>query len=177
MFLKKHRSGIRLRITGISVLFTLLLSTTFASASFFLFRHYARESVLRSAEFNLHLVANLIEQDLVDLNGLANRQALDQETVRYLQIGNPTAWQALSLHSSMSESANECRAYSFLQRFIVTDKNCERIVHASNLTNSVPLRTYNIRQLPEIGRRERSVWQFAFHDPLLPNTVPGSRFK
>lgn len=174
LFLKKHRSGIRLRITGFSVLFTLLLSITFASASFFLFRRYARESVLRSAEFNLRLVANLIEQDLVELNGLANRQALDQETVRYLQSDSPTAWQAVSLHSNMAESTNTCRAYSYLQRFIVTDENCQRIVHASNLTNSVPLRTYNIQQLPEIDSTERSVWQFAFHDPLLPNTVPDS---
>ena len=174
MFLKKHRSGIRLRITGISVLFTLLLSITFASASFFLFRRYARESVLRSAEFNLRLVANLIEQDLVELNGLANRQALDSETVRYLQSESPTAWQAVSLHSNMAESANTCRSYSYLQRFIVTDETSEKIVHASNLTNSVPLRNYNIRQLPEIDSLERSVWQFAFHDPLLPSTVPDS---
>ncbi len=155
-------------------MFTLLLSITFASVSFFLFRHYARESVLRSAEFNLRLVANLIEQDLVELNGLANRQSLDQETVRYLQSDRPAAWQALSLYSNMADSANECRAYSYLQRFIVTDVHCERIVHASNLTNSVPLRTYNIRQLPEIERHGRSVWQLAFHDPLLPNTVPDS---
>lgn len=174
MLLQKSRSGIRLRITGISVLFTLLLSITFASASFFLFRHYARESVLRSAEFNLRLVSNLIEQDLMELNSLVNRQSLDSETIRYLQSDSPTAWQALSLHSNMARAANECRAYSYLQRFIVTDPHCKRIVHASNLTNSVPLRTYNIQQLPEIGRRERSVWQLAFHDPLLPNTVPDS---
>lgn len=174
MLFKKHRSGIRLRITGISVLFTLLLSVTFASASFFLFRHFARERVLHSAEFNLRLVANLIEQDLVELNGLANRQSLDQETVRYLQNDDPAAWQALSLHSKMTEAANECRSYSYLQRFIVTDESCKRIVHASNLTNSVPLRTYNIGQLPRIDSLERSVWQTAFHDPLLPGTVPDS---
>ena len=174
VLLKKHRSGIRLRITGISVLFTLLLSIAFASASFFLFRRYARGSILRSAEFDLRLVANLIEQDLVDLSGLASRQALDSQTVHYLQSDGPAIWQALSLHSNMMESANECRAHSYLQRFIVTDKNGEKIVHASNLTSSVPLSTYNIGQLPGIDSAQRSVWHAVFRDPLLPNTAPDS---
>lgn len=123
MLWKKHRSGIRMRITAISVLFTLLLSVTFASASFFMFRRYARASVLRSAEFNLRLVANLVEQDLIELNSLANRQSLDADTVRYLTsdgADRPAVLRnALTLYEEMTQSANLSRSYFYLQRFLV----------------------------------------------------------
>lgn len=171
---KKAMRGIRLRITGMTVLFTLVLSITFGSASFYFFRSYARSSVLRAAEFNLELVAHLVQQDLIELNSLASQQALNQELAEYLAADEPTRRQALDIYDTMTQMVGRSRSYTYLQRFLATDGEERFIQVSSSAANATPLNAYNISLLPGLDNVKESVWQQVFHDPLLPESVPDS---
>ncbi len=168
------RHGIRVRITGITVLFTLVLSIGFSSVSFYFFRSYARSSVLLAAEFNLQQAAHLMQQDLVELNSLAGQLALNQELTAYLLTDEPTGRQSLDVFEQMTAMANASRSYTYLQRFIATDSESRLLQVSSSLTQSVPLNLYNLSSLPGINSTEESVWAQTFHDPFIADTAPDS---
>lgn len=170
---KSAARSIRLRITALTVLFTLVLSIAFGSASFYLFRSYARSSVLRAAEFNLQLVAHLVEQDLIELNSIARQQALDWALAEYLDADAPTRRQALDVFDDMSTLTSHSRSYTYLQRFLATDGN-DRIIHVFSGTSATPLTAYNLHLLPGLDSPAESIWQQAFHDPLLSGSAPDS---
>lgn len=168
------RHGIRVRITGITVLFTLVLSIGFSSVSFYFFRSYARSSVLLAAEFNLQQAAHLMQQDLVELNSLAGQLALNPELIAYLTTDSPTGREALDVFEQMTSMANSSRSYTYLQRFIATDGESRLLQVSSSLTQSVPLNLYNLHALPGIGSPEESVWAQTFHDPFIADTAADS---
>ncbi len=169
---KKVRS-LRVRITFVSVLFTLVLCAAFCLACFFFFRGYARTSVLQSAEFNLQMAAQLAGEDLAELNSLAGRLALQQPLVSYLTDDAPSSRQALTLYEDMADLAGASRSYQYLQRFLVTDGR-ERFVQGGTPTYSIPLNKYNLSSLPGVASAEVRVWRDAFHDPLFPASAPDS---
>lgn len=168
------RHGIRVRITGITVLFTLVLSIGFSSVSFYFFRSYARSSVLLAAEFNLQQAAHLMQQDLVELNSLAGQLALNQDLITYLQADDPTGRDALDIFEEMTDMANSSRSYTYLQRFIATDGAGRILQVSSSLTQAVPLNVYNLHDLPGIDSGEESVWMQAFHDPFIVRSAADS---
>lgn len=169
---KKVRS-LRVRITFVSVLFTLVLCAAFCLACFFFFRGYARTSVLQAAEFNLQMAAQLAGEDLAELNSLAGRLALRQPLVSYLTDANPSSSKGLALYDEMAELAGASRSYQYLQRFLVTDGQA-RFVQGGAATYSIPLNQYNLASLPYVTSDTVRVWQDVFHDPLFPASVPDS---
>lgn len=174
MATKKPLRGIRLRITAGTVLFTMLLSIAFGSACFYLFRGYARASVLRASEFSLQMVAGLVQQDLTELNSISSQLALNTDLIGYLSAADPTKRKLLDVYETANLLATRSRSYTYLQRLLITD-GADRIVQISaSPAYNVPISQYNVHEFPGIDSPIESIWQQVFQDPFASQSMSPS---
>lgn len=169
--MKKPVRSIQFRISLVTVFFTLTLTIAFVCLSFYFFRGYARSSVLRASEFNMQLVANLVQQDLVELNSISNQLALNTHIMNCLE-GNASKRELLDCHDIMTDLCNSSSSYIYLQRLLVTNQEDVFLQVASSSANSTPVNVYNYTELPGTGIAGESVWQEIVADPLArPQTT------
>lgn len=163
--MKKPVRSIQFRISLVTVFFTLTLTIVFVSLSFYFFRGYARASVLRASEFNMQLVANLVQQDLVELNSISSQLALNTSIMDCLE-GNASKRELLDCHNIMTELCSSSSSYIYLQRLLVTNQQDVFLQVATSSANSTPVNVYNYAELPGTAILGESVWQEIVPDPL-----------
>ena len=174
---KRTHKSIRTLIVKVTVLLTMLLSITFSVSCFFLFQRYARASVLRANEFNLQLVANLVSQDLVELNSLSNLASHDSNVSAFLQSKAPSKQAMLEVYDTLLQRILNNKAQSYLQRLVVTDGSTKLVQSGgavSSVTHNVPLTIYNLQLLPGISQARESVLEAVVEDPFVPEKYANS---
>lgn len=169
--MKKPVRSIQFRISLVTVVFTLTLTIVFVSLSFYFFRGYARASVLRASEFNMQLVANLVQQDLVELNSISSQLALNTSIMNCLE-GSASKRELLDCHNIMTELCSSSSSYIYLQRLLVTNRQDVFLQVATSSANSTPVNVYNYTELPGTDIHGESVWQEIVADPLARPQTP-----
>ncbi|MDD4849803.1 MAG: histidine kinase [Gemmiger sp.] len=173
----RHKGhSIRFRIMLLSAAFTLLLSFALGCTSFLIFERSTRRNLIQSAEFNLQLVAGLVEQDITSLKMLANRCAVEPTTVSYLSDPASTPKSRLNAYEKVLALYSANPAAGYIQRLIVTDGKADILQVGSPIVNGTPITQYTLARMPGWGMDPAQSWNTVSRDhyatPAYPNCLP-----
>ncbi len=170
MFPAKALHSIRLRITAIALLFTLVLSLLSGAIAYAFFENASRVNLLQTTEYNLQLVSQMIDQDLSELQSLAVQQSVSQATTQYLRASDPTNAQKLSLFNEMNTAVSQSFASTYVYRFMVVRSDLASVHLTPYSSNTLAVTQYNITELPFFQADYQATplaWQEIVSDPFF----------
>jgi hypothetical protein len=146
-----------------------LLISTFG---FYLVGSFQRRTTVYSAEFNLQLVAGLINQDLTSLGALAKWCGTNSQITDYFLKEQMNAELSLRAFDRMREELINNRTFNYVYRLIVVDAKREKILQIGNFSGSTePINIYNVYKLGDFKLGTHSEWESIVPDPYSIPTV------
>ena len=159
-----HRS-IKVRLTFVTIAFTLLVTLTLVGISLYQLQQAARANLLHSVEFNLHLVAELMQADIQQLDRLRIGASVHPQTIDFL-TAEDYARPGTVLHARLTEDMAENQAVRYLRRLIVTDVDQARRVQVGIFVDRIPVMPHVLHMLGEFDDNISSEWQGIANDPF-----------
>jgi two-component system sensor histidine kinase YesM len=155
--------------------------------SFNIIATFQRKTTVQSVEFNLRLVASIIEQDLSDLTALGVWCGMNEQIAGYFiaanadteldGYGRTVKQRGMDAYYRLLEEFNHNRAGGYVRRLIVSDLDMEKILQVGNATStSFPVNQYNVGQIFESGVSRfptgELTWQRPVSDPFMFSESP-----
>ncbi|RAV05099.1 sensor histidine kinase [Paenibacillus sp. YN15] len=170
----KKKSTIKGRIILIMTAFALLTATLLSVFSYELISFFQRKTTIQATKFNLQLIANIIEQDLINLSSLAmgcsTNSTANTKLAEYFKAEEPSPWMAIDVFNSMLEASRSNRSTTYARRLIATNNNT-LFVQVDNTGNSIPLNIHNLDELPKLDDPAGEQWNAVMQDPFSSTTV------
>jgi two-component system sensor histidine kinase YesM len=161
-----HIKTVKSRMILLLALFALFITVLALVFSFNIIYTFQRRIVVQSAEFNLRLVASLIEQDLRDLSALGWWCGHNAPVAGYLLAGDDLTARSMEAWWALQERYLNNRSARYVRRLIVFDHGQERFLQVGNsATSSDPVTVYNLWKILAAGVRPSGQWQAAVTDP------------
>ena len=165
--MRKAYRSIRTRLTLITVAFTLLATITLVGASMFQLQRAARTNLLQSIEFNLHLVAELIQGDIQLMDRLRRAAIIQPQTTRFLMDEDDDARLIRELLTRLTEDMMQNPvAYRYLRRLVVVDADLSRRVQVGFFTDKIALMPETLHLLGDFDQDAEPRWAGVKPDPL-----------
>jgi two-component system sensor histidine kinase YesM len=163
---------VRGRVILLLAVFALVISFLALLFSFSLIRGFQRRTAVRSAEFDLQLVAALIEQDLRDLSALGRWCGHNDLIAAYFLSGDQMIPRSMDAWNRLSEEYINNRSGRYLRRLIVADAGLSRFLQVGNQApTSDPVTVYNLGKIFGAGvdrdSPRYSAWQPLVSDPFV----------
>jgi two-component system sensor histidine kinase YesM len=175
--LRKHRhTTIKSRIILIMTVFALLTAALMSIFSYEMISYFQRKTAVQAAEFNLQLVAHIIEKDLINLSAHVMKNSANSTTntllVDYFSSEQASAMDAINLYASMQEDFRSNLSNGYVRRLVVTD-NKNKFLQVDNLASStsLPLSIHNIHLLPGTDSDAAEQWGRIIKDPYSNSKV------
>ncbi len=136
---------------------------------------------IQSTEFNLSLVSNVIEQDLVNLAALSAWCSTNPTIVGYLDDPDPDIHDTLKAYNLLQEEALKNLSYTYVKRLIiVSTRGHDPLQIGAGIAHSYPLSRHNIFWLDDYLNEDNYRWSGFIHDPysltaddtILPYLLP-----
>jgi two-component system sensor histidine kinase YesM len=133
--------------------FALVITLIVSVVSFNIIAAFQRKTAVQSVEFNLRLVASIIEQDLRDLTALGVWCGMNDQIAEYLTaFGTNVTRLSMEAYYRLLEEFNNNRAGRYVRRLIVFDTVRKKILQVGNATStSSPVNRYNVGRVLESG--------------------------
>ncbi|MDF2937703.1 MAG: hypothetical protein K0Q90_3076 [Paenibacillaceae bacterium] len=171
----KKKSTIKGRIILIMTVFALLTATVLSVFSYELISFFQRKTTIQATKFNLQLIANIINQDLTNLSGLAMGSSTNSPTnaklAEYFKADEPNPRLSIDVFNSMQDNLRSNPSYNYARRLIATNNNALFVQVDNNGSLSVPLSIHNLNLLPKLGVLAAEQWDGVMQDPFSPATV------
>jgi two-component system sensor histidine kinase YesM len=154
------------------VLFALAVTALVSVFSFYMMYTFQRRITVQSVEFNLQLVAGVLEQDLRDLTTLGMWCGYNNEIRNYflsgLQPASRNTAQLMEAYRRLLEEFLNNRAGRYVRRLVVFDDSGEKLLQVGNTagTASEPVTRYNVGRIFDYGPERNSAWQALIRDPF-----------
>ena len=163
-----HIDSVKSRVILFLVMFTLIITVLALIFSFNIIYVFQKWSVARSAEFNLQLVANLIEQDIRELTILGRWCGYNPQIAGYFMSGDRLTPRSIHAWNLLSEQYLNNRAGRYVRRLLVFNSTRDKFLQVgSSLASSVPVTIYNLEKIFDTGAMEKPNWQILIPDPYL----------
>jgi two-component system sensor histidine kinase YesM len=163
-----HIETVKSRVTLLSAVFALIITVLALIFSFNIIYAFQKWSIARSAEFNLELVASLIEQDLRELTALGRWCGHNAQIIDYFLAEDQLASRSIQAWNLLSEQYINNRAGRYVRRLLVCDSTRKRFLQVgSSLSSSFPVTIYNLEKFFETGVVEKPDWQTLIQDPFI----------
>ncbi len=164
---------VKSRVIILMILFALFVTILVSAFSFYLMYMFQLRTAVQSAEFNLQLVASVIEQDLRDLTALGKWCGVSSYISDYFLSDNNVKPKAIRAYNRMNEEFMNNRARSYVRRLIVVDDRLEKILQVGNFAgSSEPVTIYSIGKLEGIELGPISEWEAMISDPFYLSSEP-----
>jgi two-component system sensor histidine kinase YesM len=170
---KIHRS-IKIRLTFVTVAFSLFVTVTLVVFSLVQLQQVVRTNLLQSVEFNLHLVAELMQRDIEYLDRLRVSAINQPQTARFLLDEYENARHIRDLHTRLSEEMMQNPVVYRdlrLRRLVVTDSELSRRVQVGFFTDRIPLMPQTLHLLGNFSESAPTGWTGIKIDPLATHTA------
>ncbi len=166
--MRRRFGSIKFRVVAVVVLFTLTSALASVSLSLRHFQRSAREGLLQSAEFNLNLVAGVVNRDLDALGALRDWCGVDGSVSGYVSGSSTGVADGIRAFSAMNGQVQLNRAYQYLLRTVAVSQDYQRILQCgSGTTAGIPLNPYTINRLEGLERDLGSdQWSGVITDPF-----------
>jgi two-component system sensor histidine kinase YesM len=173
------------------VFFALIVTLLVLVFSFYMMYTSQRRTTVQSTEFNLQLVASIIEQDLRDLATLGKWCGQNDQIVNYMLTDYRNTAHNMDAYYRMQEEYFNNRAGRYVRRLIVFDlpagsspgsgpsteersQNREgyhpgqKILQVGNFAGtSIPVTIYNVKKIFDTGVTANAAWQALIPDPFV----------
>ena len=144
-----HQS-IKTRLTFVTIAFTLIITLILVGTGLFNLQQVTRTNLLQSTEFNLHLVSELIQTDIQNLDRMRMDASIHPQTIEYL-LADDYAALGTALHALLTEDMARNPSVMHLRRFVVTDSELSRRVQVGILTDIVPVMPHVLYRLGDFS--------------------------
>ncbi|MDR2028387.1 MAG: sensor histidine kinase [Treponema sp.] len=193
--MRKKLRTVKGQVILLMVLFALIITLLVLAFSFYMMYTSQRRTTVQSTEFNLQLVASIIEQDLRDLATLGKWCGQNDQIVNYLLTDYRNAAHNMDAYYRMQEEYFNNRAGQYVRRLIVFDlpagsspgpghsgeglpdgegyPPARKILQVGNLAGtSVPVTIYNVNKIFDTGVSANAAWQAPVPDPFILSKEP-----
>jgi len=156
--------------------FALLIASILSMFSYELISYFQRKTAVQAAEFNLQLIAHIIEKDLFNLSALVMTTSANSTTntllVDYFTSDRATAKDAINVYASMQEDFRSNHSNGYVRRLVVTD-TMNKFFQVDNLSSNttLPLSIHNIHMLPSFNAETTGLWGEIVKDPYSSSNV------
>lgn len=133
-----------------------------------------RRITIQSTEFNLSLVSNVIEQDLVNLTSLAVWCSTDPTIAGYLANPDPTTLDTLEAYNLLQKEALSNLSFTHVKRLVVVStRGYHPLQIGAGISHSYPLSQYNTSWLDQYLTEDNYQWSSFIEDPyaLTPGDI------
>jgi two-component system sensor histidine kinase YesM len=166
--MRDHIKTVKSRAILFVVLFALLITMLALVFSYNIIYAFQRRIAVQSAEFNLRLVASLVEQDLRNLTALGWWCGHNAPVAAYFQAEEELTGRSMDAWRALSEQYINNRSGLYVRRLIVFDKAQERFLQVGNSAPiSNPVTVYNLWKIFSAGVETKAGWQAAVLDPYV----------
>ena len=163
------RSTIRVRLTAIVVIFTLLLMLIFAVMTFSMFADEQRQSVLQSTEFNLQLAAGVSSQSFEHIDALTTWSMGASAVTNYMRTGK----NGTSAYTAINEQWQMNASHAFVNRIIVSDGDTRLLQTGAQVTSAIPVPLYtSYTELAKIADETQGTRMFYGNDIISRIETP-----
>lgn len=167
-YVRNRLGSIKFRVVAVAVLFTLASALASVTLSLRHFQESARQSLVQSAEFNLNLVAGLVNRDLDALSSLRDWCDTDSSVGAYISGSDRRVDVGVRAFTALNEQVRTNRAYPYLLRAVAVSQEYQRILQCgSGTTAGIPLNPYTVNRLERLesglGTRQ---WAGVMVDPF-----------
>ena len=162
----KFHNSIKTQLTLITVSFTLLATIIIVSVSLIQLQRMARANLLQSVEFNLHLVTEIISENIRGLDTLRLMASAHPETVTFLIADEPLPGPAVNLHARLTNDLIHNPNSRYVRRLIVTDNDLSRRVQVGNHMDKVAVTIYRLELLGDFSTYPEATWIGLREDPF-----------
>ena len=163
-----HIETAKSRVFLFLVIFALLVTVIALIFSFNIIYAFQTLIMTRSAEFNLQLVANLIEQDFRELSALAKWCGHNTQAVDYFTSEDHLVFRSVLAYNLLSEQYINNRASRYVRRLLVSNTARTRFLQVgTSLPVSFPVTIYNLEKIFETGAIGKPDWQILETDHLV----------
>jgi two-component system sensor histidine kinase YesM len=170
--LRSSLRTVKSRVIIMMIAFALVVVLLVSTFGFYLVGSFQRRTTVYSAEFNLQLVAGLINQDLTSLGALAKWCGTNSQITDYFLKKQVNAELSLKAFERMREELINNRTISYVYRLIVVDAERQKILQLGNFSGSTePISVYNIKKLGDFKLGTHSEWETIATDPYSIPTV------
>jgi two-component system sensor histidine kinase YesM len=168
-----HIETVKSRVIFLLVMFALIITVLALIFSFNITYDFQRRIMVSSAEFNLQLVANLIEQDIRELTALSLWCGHNSQIIDYFLAEDQLIPRSINAWNLLSEQYINNRAGRYVRRLLVCDSTRTRFLQVGgSLSSSFPVTIYNIDKFFETGAAEKPNWQTLERDPFIFTADP-----
>ena len=168
---KLRHATIKRRIILIMTIFALLTASLLSIFSYEMISYFQRKTAVQAAEFNLQLVAHIIEKDLINLSAHVMKNSANSATntllVDYFTSESASAMDAIRVYASMQEDFRTNLSNGYVRRLIATD-NGSKFLQVDNLASSTsrPLNIHSLSLLADIHEDATEQWGRIIQDPF-----------
>jgi len=155
-----------LRLTLITVSFTLFATIILVLVSLVQLQRMARTNLLQSIEFNLHLVSEFINDDLRSLDTLRLFAGAHPQTAEFLLAENPMPGSAIALHTKLVDDFIQNPNSRHLHRLIVMDSDLTRRVQVGTHVDRIAVTVPRLSLLGDLSEFPQSTWLGVHEDPF-----------
>jgi two-component system sensor histidine kinase YesM len=150
------------------VFFALIVTILVMAFSLYMMYAFQRRTAVQSAEFNLQLVASVIEQDMRDLAALGRWCGQNAQITGYFLSQNQNNSHLMDAWYRMLEEFHNNRSGRYVRRLIVIDTPTRKLLQVGNSTdNSEPVTVYNVRKIFDMELTNETGWQDLILDPFF----------
>ena len=172
-----QNGSLKLKITVITIVFSLIIALVIASASFLWYRSSVRQNMVQAAEFNLQLVEGIIDPKLSSVQMLARWCSTNRQVSSYFGSetdGNSSSANAggtdnqyrLEAFDRVREQMQSSDAAFYMNRVLIVGNGEKHIQTGSRMTQSLPITAENLGALSSYNNGEPCWFESIIQDPL-----------
>ncbi len=164
--------SIKSSILAMMILFSLFTTVLVSTFSFYLMYSFQKRITIKSTDFNLQLISNIIEQDIRDVTAFAKLCSTNPTLINYISADeNNLNSEGISAFNALTKIYTENKIAPYVRRVIVTNKDYGKLLQVGSfMGSSEPINIYNINRLRSLTKEDNRFEAIIF-DPFYPKSI------
>ncbi len=161
-------------VITLMLIFAIIVTSLVFIFSFYLIYVFQKNITIKSTEFNLQLVSNIIEQDIVQLSALSKWCSNNEDVIKYIDSDeNNIHTDGVHAYYKVNNEFINSKVMSYASRMIIVDSDYKKFLQVgSAVSGSEPLTIYNVNKMKDYNLNSDSKWQTMIDDNLYLANAP-----
>ena len=161
-----QNGSLKLKITIITIVFSLIIGLVITTASFVWYRASVRRNMVQAAEFNLQLVEGIIDPKLSSVQMLVRWCSTNRQLSSYFEGESSDNQYRLEAFNRLCEQVQTNEASHYLNRVLITGSGERQVQTGSRMPQSLPLTTKNLNSFARFDNGISCWFESIIQDPL-----------
>ncbi len=161
-----QNGSLKLKITVITIVFSLIIGLVITTASFLWYRASVRRNMVQAAEFNLQLVEGIIDPKLSSVQMLVRWCSTNRQLSSYFGGEGSDNQYRLEAYDRLREQVQNNEASHYLNRVLIAGSGEKQVQTGSRMPQSLPLTVENLDTFASFNNGEPCWFESIIQDPL-----------